>query len=186
MEERFPYRRKFGATYSFEALQRPTQPSERRNDPAPCRPENRPVLTMVMPFTLPTARTAPSGLTVPRLDRPISLPLVTTATELLLPKQDVPTPTTTQAPSKLPAELAPPLDRALGGSIADLPGSSDGDSGLEPESDFSSLPMLPPALPDWASTKPGFIIVTTARTSASLNDFFARSIKVICFRLPVP
>jgi len=89
------------------------------------------------------------------------LPLVTTTAVVLLPEQVVPTETTTHAPSKLPPPPPPPpLGRELG-----LRGSSasgllrragrSGSADREPDSDFSSLPMLPPALPDCASAVPG-------------------------------
>jgi len=83
---------------------------------------------------------------------------------VLLPEHVVPTPTTIQAPSKLPPPPPPPrLDEDLRGSSSELLGraerSGDVDRGSErePESDFSSLPILPPALPDCAKPELGVI-----------------------------
>jgi hypothetical protein len=78
---------------------------------------------------------------------------------VLLP-QGVPTATATHEPSKLPPPpLSPPLRRdARRGSSdsglarrAGFEGSTARGVWRVPDSDFSSLPMLPPALPDCAS-----------------------------------
>src|SRR3954463_5497798 len=109
---------------------------------------------MVMPLALPTAFAAPLGLTVPLTPWPIILPLLTTTAEVLPPEQVVPTPTTIQAPSKLlPPPPPPRLDAERRGASSDLLGlvARSGDADRAPDSDFSSLPMLPPALPDCAS-----------------------------------
>src|ERR1700738_1912108 len=93
------------------------------------------------------------------------LPLVTTIAVVLLP-QGVPTELTTHAPSKLPPPPPPPpppLFRAArrGSSASGLlrragrAVSTERGASREPDSDFSSLPMLPPALPDCANAKPG-------------------------------
>jgi hypothetical protein len=112
---------------------------------------------MVMPLALPTALAAPLGLTVPLTPWPIILPLLTTTAEVLPPEQVVATATTIHAPSKLPPP-PPPLrfDEDLRGTSSDPlrrdegSGAADRGSDREPESDFSSLPMLPPVLPDCA------------------------------------
>src|ERR1700738_3732446 len=82
---------------------------------------------------------------------------------VLLP-QGVPTATATQAPSKFPppSPAPPPLFRAArrGSSASGLffragfSLSTARGVWREPDSDFSSLPMLPPALPDCASERP--------------------------------
>ena len=85
---------------------------------------------------------------------------------VLLP-QGVPTATASQAPSKFPPPpppppLPPPLfrDARRGSSTSGLffragfSLSTARGVWREPDSDFSSLPMLPPALPDCASARP--------------------------------
>lgn len=82
------------------------------------------------------------------------LPLVMTMAPLTLPPQ--PALTVTHAPSKLPAPPPPPpdLDARRGSSAsgllrrAGLEDSTERGASREPDSDFSSLPMLPPVLPD--------------------------------------
>src|SRR5882757_1869940 len=103
-----------------------------------------------MPLKLPVVRTAPLGLMVPVTPSPMTLPLVTTTAPLVVLPQ--PTELTTQAPSKLPPP--PPLllgATRRGSAGSDLlrragPSTERGASRV-PDSDFSSLPMLPPALP---------------------------------------
>src|SRR5258708_30455709 len=85
--------------------------------------------------------------------------LLTTTAVVLLPEQVVPTETTTHAPSKLPPPPPPPLRREVdrrGSSASGLlrRAGRSGSTDREPDSDFSSLPMLPPALPDCAGTGP--------------------------------
>ena len=118
------------------------------------------MLVIVRPLPLDVPYTAPLGLTVPWTLFPMILPLVTTMALLLLREQVTPTPVTIHPPSKLPPPPPPPLLRA------ERRGSSASGLGLlrragfsvstargverDPDSDFSSLPMLPPALPDCA------------------------------------
>jgi hypothetical protein len=92
----------------------------------------------------------------------VILPPEITTRSVLLP-QGVPMALTTHAPSKLPPPpppLSPPpllRDARRGSSDSDLArragfeGSTARGFSREPDSDFSSLPMLPPALPDCAS-----------------------------------
>lgn len=95
---------------------------------------------------------------------PTILPLAITTVSLELP-QGVPTLVKTHAPSILPPPLlAPPppfRDARLGVSASVRPGLAGFEDSVargaarEPDSDFSSLPMLPPAFPDCARTRPG-------------------------------
>jgi hypothetical protein len=152
------------AGYCLEAVQRPVHPSDRTNEPEPLRAEKRPVLVQLKPCTDPPVLVAPLGLTDPELKSPEILPPEITNLSVLLP-QGVPTATATHEPSKLPPpppEPSPPLRRdARRGSSesglsrrAGLEGSAERGFSREPDSDFSSLPMLPPALPDCASAAP--------------------------------
>jgi hypothetical protein len=141
--------------YCFDAVHVPLQPSDRLKEPPPLPLERRPELVMVMPLKLPKVRTPPLALTVPLTPWAMILPLVTTTAPVLLPPQ--PTEVTIHAPSKLPP---PPLPLLLREARR---GSSGSERGLlrragfsasiargverDPDSDFSSLPMLPPALP---------------------------------------
>src|ERR1700691_4387423 len=79
-----------------------------------------------------------------------------------LPRQLVPTPVYAQVPSKLPT---PPSSLPRGCSASRLRGvgepRSDEGSDREPDRDFSSLPILPPALPDCASDTAGPITSAT-------------------------
>src|SRR5207253_4918644 len=91
------------------------------------------------------------------------LPLVTTTAPVVVPPQ--PTEVTIHAPSKPPPPPPPPplfraarrgssgsargLARRAGFSLSTARGDE-----REPDSDFSSLPMLPPALPDCAKPVP--------------------------------
>jgi hypothetical protein len=100
----------------------------------------------------------PFGLTEPELSSPEIRPLLIVKRSVLLPQ---PWDWATHAPSKLPPALPPPpllfraarrgsagsalgLLRRVGLSVSTARGVR------EPDSDFSSLPMLPPALPDCA------------------------------------
>ena len=73
------------------------------------RPEKRPVLVQLRPWTEPPVRVAPLGLTDPELNSPESDPPEITKRSVLLP-HGVPVATATQVPSKLPP-LPPPLAR---------------------------------------------------------------------------
>src|SRR6202158_5773667 len=112
------------------------------------------------------------------------LPLLTTTAVVLLPEQVVPTETTTHAPSKLPAPPPPPppplrreVDRR-GSSSGLLRGAGrSGSTDREPDSDFSSLPMLPPPLPDCASAAAGPI---TRASETQRRDIPIRCRMVFC------
>jgi hypothetical protein len=107
---------------------------------------------------------APLGLTDPVLSSPEIRPPEMTNLSVLLP-QGVPEATATHVPSKLPPPPPPPpappppllRDARRGSSASGLArragfeGSTVRGAWREPDSDFSSLPMLPPALPDCAS-----------------------------------
>jgi len=124
------------------------------------RPEKRPVLFQLKPWADPPVRVAPLGLTDPELNSPEILPPEITNLSVALP-QGLPTATETHEPSKLPPlpPPSPPLlrDARRGSSDSGLArgagfeGSTARGVWREPDSDFSSLPMLPPALPDCAS-----------------------------------
>jgi hypothetical protein len=153
--------------YCLDAVHRPLHPSDCLKVPEPLRPESRPTLVAVTPLELLIALTAPFGLTRPLTPWPMILPLVTTTAFRLLPEQVVPTLLTTHAPSKL---LAPLLCEARRGSSASgllrRAGLSDSlarGGSREPESDFSSLPILPPALPDCACAGPNATKVNIKR-----------------------
>jgi len=101
--------------------------------------------------------TAPFALTVPLTPSPMTRPEVTTVAPLDVPPQ--PTLVTAQAPSKLPPPPPPRRDDERGSSAAGLLRRADGAgsaerpgelSWREPDRDFSSLPIDPPALPDCA------------------------------------
>src|SRR5260221_13657913 len=112
--------------------------------------------------------------------------LLTTTAVVLLPEQVVPTETTIHAPSKLPPPPPPPAPPPLRREV-DRRGSSasgllrragrSGSTDREPDSDFSSLPMLPPALPDCASIGPGPI--NTANETQT-RPILIRRRKVFC------
>jgi len=162
------------AGYCLEAVQRPVHPSDRTNEPEPLRAEKRPVLVQLKPCTDPPVLVAPLGLTDPELKSPEILPPEITNLSVLLP-QGVPTATATHEPAKLPPpppEPSPPLRRdARRGSsesgLARRVGLDDSTArgfSREPDSDFSSLPMLPPALPDCATAAPDMAAeITTER-----------------------
>ena len=166
----------WGRFYCLDAVQRPEQPSDRTNEPEPVRPEKRPELFQLKPWTDPPLLVAPFGLTDPELSSPEILPPEITNLSVLLP-QGVPTATATHAPSKLPPP--PPLppspllfrDARRGSSASGLlrragfEGSTARGVSREPDSDFSSLPMLPPALPDCASAPLATAAETNSETS---------------------
>ena len=165
--------------YCLEAVQRPEQPSDRTNEPEPVRPEKRPELFQLKPWTDPPVLVEPFGLTDPVLSSPEILPLEMVNLSVLLP-QGVPTATATHEPSKLPPlplPLSPPLlrDARRGSSDsglarrAGLDGSTERGASREPDSDFSSLPMLPPALPDCASAALARAAETKSETSVIPN-----------------
>ena len=89
----------------MDAVQRPEQPSDRTNEPEPVRPEKRPELFQLKPWTDPPLLVEPFGLTDPELSSPEILPPEMTNLSVLLP-QGVPTATATHAPSKLPRRAA--------------------------------------------------------------------------------
>jgi hypothetical protein len=166
LEDGFCCRRERGFFYCLEALQRPVHQSVLTNEPEPLRPEKRPVLVQLKPDAEPPVLVAPFGLTDPELKSPEILPPEMTNRSVLLP-QGVPVATATQVPSKLPPPPAPlpspPLlrDARRGSSDSGLARRAGlGDStargaSREPDNDFSSLPMLPPTLPDCALARPG-------------------------------
>lgn len=106
----------------------------------------------------------PFALTEPELNSPERLlPEITNRS--VLPPQGVPEATATQVPSKLPPPLPdppPPLDRDVlrGASASGLlrragfEDSTERGASREPDIDLSSLPMLPPVLPDCAMATP--------------------------------
>ena len=104
--------RRFGALfYCLDAVQRPEHPSDRTNEPEPVRPEKRPELFQLKPWTDPPVLVEPFGLTDPELSSPEILPPEMVNLSVLLP-QGVPTATATHEPSKLPP-LPPPLSPPL-------------------------------------------------------------------------
>ena len=165
---------KVPANHCLDAVHRPLHPSDCLNVPEPLRPESLPTLVAVTPLELLIALTAPFGLTRPLTPWPIILPLLTTTALRLLPEQVVPTLLTTHAPSKLPTPPPPPCEARRGSSVSGLlrrAGFSDSTgrgASREPDSDFSSLPMLPPALPDCAiaSSEPYASAISRARTAS--------------------
>jgi hypothetical protein len=99
---------------------------------------------------------------------------MTAASEV--PPQGLPRLEKTHAPSKLPPPPpAPPLfrDARRGSSASGLlcragfAGSTVRGASREPDSDFSSLPMLPPVLPDCANAAP--------RPIATMDDMQRRT-----------
>src|SRR3954451_13733994 len=88
----------------------------------------------------------------------MTLPAESTTAPGVVPPQ--PTRTTIQAPSKLPPPPPPPRREELRGSSAGLLRRAEGAgsaerSDRERDSDFSSLPIEPPALPDCATADGG-------------------------------
>ena len=100
----------------------------------------------------------------------ILLPVMTTVSVEL--PQGVPTLVSAHAPSRLLPPL-PPLfrDARLGASVSGLlrrsgfEGSAARGVAREPDSDFSSFPMLPPALPDCARARPGKTTIASVADS---------------------
>jgi hypothetical protein len=134
-------------------------PSDRTKEPEPVLPEKRPVLLQLKPEIDPLVCVEPLGLTVPELCWPERLLPEITNWLVELP-QGVPTATATQAPSKFPPLPPLPVRDAWRGSAATglffrtgFSLSTAREGWREPDNDFSSLPMLPPPLPDWASTR---------------------------------
>jgi hypothetical protein len=124
----------------------------------------RPELVQLTPPADPCPLEEPFGLTWPELHSPVILPPEMTNLSVALP-QGVPTETATHVPSKLPTPPPPPppplfRDARRGWSDSGLArragfeGSTVRGACREPDSDFSSLPMLPPALPDCATAAP--------------------------------
>jgi hypothetical protein len=117
------------------------------------------VLVQLKPWTDPPFRLAPFGLTEPELNSPEIVPPEMTKRSVALP-QGEPRATETHVPSKFPPPPAPspPLLREARRGSSDsglarrvgFEGSTARGASREPDSDFSSLPMLPPALPDCA------------------------------------
>ena len=141
----------------LEPLQLPAQPSDRRNVPEPLRPEKRPDMVQLRLPADPIPETPPLGLTWAVPYCPTILPPEITTVSVELP-QGVPTLVRIHAPSRLPPP--PPFGGARPGvsvSVrlrrAGFAGSAARGVWREPDIDFSSLPMLPPALPDCARAK---------------------------------
>ena len=131
-----------------------------------CGPKNGRNCSSSNPATDPPLLVEPFGLTDPELNSPEILPPEMTNLSVALP-QGVPTATETHAPSKLPPPPPPPspLLFATRGAAHRLQvwrvapalrSSTARGVSREPDSDFSSLPMLPPALPDCASAAPRY------------------------------
>ena len=143
---------------SSSRFRRSRRSGERSGTAAPREPAGAGKGHAISPW--PNVLTEPLVLTVPRDAFADDLPEFTTTAPLVVPPQ--PTLTTAQAPSKLPPPPPPPLPRreaTSGSSVAGLlrregaAGSAERPeevSWREPDSDFSSLPIEPPALPDCA------------------------------------
>ncbi|WP_170991744.1 hypothetical protein [Bradyrhizobium elkanii] len=139
----------------MDAVQWPLQPSDRTNEPEPLRPEKRPELVQLKPPADPLPVVDPLGLTCPELSSPEIAPPDITNLSVLEP-QGEPWATTTHEPSKLPPpSLLVFLAARRGASelllCAGLDGVTVRGAVRVPDSDFSSLPILPPLLPDCAS-----------------------------------
>ena len=135
----------------------------------------------------PTPDTPPLGLTCAVPYCPTILPLEMTTASVGLP-QGVPTLVRIQAPSILPPP--PPLFRGarLGVSVslllrrAGFEGLAASGVSRDPDSDFSSLPMLPPELPDCARAGSGkATVASVAGKSAALARYRMRSAKIDWF-----
>jgi hypothetical protein len=143
--------------YCFDPDQLPAQPSDRWNVPDPLLPEKRPDMVQLRPPADPTPDTLPLGVTRAVPYCPVNVPPEMTTVSLELP-QGVPTLVRTHAPSMLPPPPPPALLRArLGASASGLlrragfEGAAERGASRDPDSDLSSLLMLPPPLPDCAS-----------------------------------
>ena len=104
--------------------------------------------------------------------------------------QGEPTLVRTHAPSKLPSPLPPrPLFRdARRGSSASgllrragLEGSTARGASREPDSDFSSLPILPPALPDCARAGPGKATIASVADSRAALARYRMTVCMMCW-----
>ncbi len=144
------------ARYCLLAVHVPPQPVDCRKVPEPLRPERRPELVTVTPLKLPTVRAAPLALTragdalgddpaaghdhragrgAAAADgsnhpRAVEIAAATAATAVRAARRGL---------------SASGLLRRAGFSVSIARGVA-----RDPDSDFSSLPMLPPALPDCA------------------------------------
>ena len=88
------------------------------------------------------------------------LPLLTMTAVVLVPGQVVPVLTTIQAPSKLlppPPRCEPDRRGSSASGLLRRAGRS-GSAEREPDNDLSSLPMLPPVLPDCARVADGLVM----------------------------
>ena len=186
------HRRESIRNYCFDPVQLPAHPSDRRNVPEPLRPDKRPDMVQVRLPAAPIPDVEPFGLTwaVPYCPT-ILVPVMTTVSAEV--PQGEPTLVRTHAPSRLPPPLPPPplfRDARRGSSASSLlrragfEGSTARGASREPDSDFSSLPMLPPALPDCADAAPGPIGMTNdMQNRAILIRRGMASCIIICFRL---
>ncbi len=118
----------------------------------------------------------------------ILLPVMTTVSEEV--PQGEPTLVRTHAPLKLPPPLPPPplfRDARRGSSASGLlrragfDGSAERGVSREPDNDFSSLPMLPPALPDCAHASPGKATTASMADSAAAFSRYRIIFCIICW-----
>jgi hypothetical protein len=174
-------------TYCFAPVQLPAQPSDRRNVPDPLRPEKRPDIVQLRLPADPIPDTPPFGLTCAVPYCPTILPLEMTTVSVELP-QGVPTLVRIHAPSILPPPPTLFRDARLGASVsvllrrAGFEGSAARGVSREPDSDFSSLPMLPPALPDCACPRLGrATMASVADSRAALVRYRMRFGKIHWF-----
>jgi hypothetical protein len=174
--------------YCFDPVQLPTHPSDRRNVPEPLRPEKRPDMLQVRLPAAPIPDAEPFGLTVAVPYWPtILLPVMTTVSEEV--PQGEPTLVRTHAPSKLPppphlcgvwrrgTSASGVLRRAGFGVLTAR------DVSREPDSDFSSLLTLPPALPDCALARPG---KATTASAVDSREAFPRRRIMFCINMAFP
>src|SRR6478735_6857899 len=115
---------------------------------------------------MPTEWPTPLALIVPVAPPPLTLPPETTTVDVVVEPQ--PTAVTSHTPSNLLTPLPPPpLFRAASGLLrrAGFSGSTERGACREQERDFSSLPMLPPALP-CASAAPAMAAEIRSEASA--------------------
>ena len=117
----------------------------------------------------------------------ILLPVMTTVSEEV--PQGAPTLVRTHAPSRLPPPLPPPplfRDARRGSSASGLlrrvgfEGSAARGVSREPDSDFSSLPMLPPALP-CARARPGKATLASVADSRAALARYRIIFCIICW-----